>query len=185
MKKIISQAIVVEGRDDIAAVSQAVDGLIIATHGFGIRKETWELIEKAYKEKGLIILTDPDFSGEEIRRKLTEKFPDAIQAYIAQEDALAGDDIGVENSTPEVIAAAIERAMENAERLDERQPTDKLSMRVLVDLGLAGVSGSNELRKQVCSRLGIGYGNANALIKKLSYWGIGKEELEQTIKEIL
>ncbi len=28
-------------------------------------------IEKAYNEKGIIILTDPDYSGEEIRQKLT------------------------------------------------------------------------------------------------------------------
>ena len=42
----IKEAIVVEGRDDTAAVKKAADGLIIETHGFGIKKETWELIKK-------------------------------------------------------------------------------------------------------------------------------------------
>ena len=50
----IREAIVVEGRDDIAAVSKTCDALIIATHGFGITRETWALIEKAYDEKGNI-----------------------------------------------------------------------------------------------------------------------------------
>ena len=49
MEKIkVNEVIIVEGRDDTAAVKQAADGLIIETHGFGIRRQTWELIEKAY-----------------------------------------------------------------------------------------------------------------------------------------
>ena len=78
----IEEAIVVEGRDDEIALRKAVDGLIIKTHGFGIRQETWKLMEKAYREKGLIVFADPDFSGEEIRRKINRRFPDAKQAYL-------------------------------------------------------------------------------------------------------
>ena len=78
----IKETIVVEGRDDTVAVKQAVDGFIIETHGFGIKRQTWELIERAYNNGGIIIFTDPDFSGEEIRRKLTEKFPSAKQAFL-------------------------------------------------------------------------------------------------------
>ena len=54
----------VEGRDDTAAVKRAAEALIIETHGFGIKKETWNIIKKAYENQGIIILTDPDFSGE-------------------------------------------------------------------------------------------------------------------------
>ena len=43
----IEEIIVVEGRDDTAAIRQAVDAVTIETHGFGIREETWQLIEKA------------------------------------------------------------------------------------------------------------------------------------------
>ena len=183
MKKQISQAIVVEGRDDVDAVSRAIEALIIPTHGFGITKETYALIDKAYAEKGVIILTDPDYSGEEIRRKLAARCPDAIDAYIAKEDALEGDDIGVENATPEVILAAIEQAIGNqARKTDAEVPV--ITMSDMMALGLSGNDGSGELREQVCKRLGIGYGNAKAMIRKLSHWGIGIEELEQTIKEI-
>ncbi|MBR5489075.1 MAG: ribonuclease M5, partial [Firmicutes bacterium] len=45
---IVKEIIVVEGRDDTAAIKRAVDANTIETHGFGIRKETWDLIEKAY-----------------------------------------------------------------------------------------------------------------------------------------
>ena len=63
----IKEIIVVEGRDDTAAVKRAVDGQTIQTHGYGIKKETWQLIEKAYNEKGIIIFTDPDYAGVEMK----------------------------------------------------------------------------------------------------------------------
>ena len=184
-KMTISQAIVVEGRDDVDSVKKAVDGLIIPTHGFGITKETWNLIEKAYLEKGIIVLTDPDFSGEEIRKKISEKFENAIQAYIAREDAIAGDDIGVENAAPEVIQKSLERALENTNRLETiKEIADKVEMRDLFRLGLQGTPKSKELRTKLCEKLGIGYGNAKTLCNKLQHWGIGIKELEQAIQEI-
>ena len=77
----ISRAIIVEGRDDVDAVSKAADALIIPTHGFGIRETTWEIMEKAYREIGVIILTDPDHAGEDIRRRLTERVLQGTPGY--------------------------------------------------------------------------------------------------------
>ena len=64
---VIKEVILVEGRDDTAAIKRAVNAQTIETHGYGIRKETWALLEKADREKGLIIFTDPDFAGNQIR----------------------------------------------------------------------------------------------------------------------
>lgn len=179
-----SQAIVVEGRDDVDAVKKAADALIIPTHGFGITSETWALIEKAYKEKGLIVLTDPDFSGEEIRRKVLARCPDAINAYIAKEDATLDGDIGVENARADVIAAALEKAMENVHREEIAENIDEVGMADLVSMGLAGIDGAAEKRTKLCKHLGIGYGNSKSLVNKLAQWKIGIKELEQAIKEI-
>ena len=72
----ISQIVIVEGRDDQSAVLAAVDCQLIVTHGFGIRAETWKRIQRAAEGPGIIVFTDPDHAGEEIRRRITEKFPD-------------------------------------------------------------------------------------------------------------
>ena len=56
----IKEAVVVEGRDDTIAVKKAAEALTIETHGFGIKKETWKLIEKAYENQGIIIFTIPE-----------------------------------------------------------------------------------------------------------------------------
>lgn len=182
----ISRAIVVEGRDDVDAVSKACDALIIPTHGFGITEETWALIAKAYESKGLIILTDPDFSGEEIRRKLTARFPDSVQAHIARENAYLAGDIGVENARPEVIMASLQKALELADAIEHgaSNSDETITMQDIEELGLVGTDGAAEMRNRIAAALGIGHGNAKAFIKKLNYWNIGREKLEQTIKEI-
>ena len=67
IKMKIKEAIVVEGRDDTAAVRKAVDGLIIETHGFGIKKETWELI-KSYLDSldfKILVLHDIEYMFSE------------------------------------------------------------------------------------------------------------------------
>ena len=66
----IAEVIVVEGRDDTAAVLRAVEAITIETHGYGIARDTWERLEAAYRRTGLIIFTDPDHAGRMIRRAL-------------------------------------------------------------------------------------------------------------------
>ena len=100
----------VEGRDDTNSIKRAVEAETIETHGFGIRRETWQLLERAYKTKGLIVFTDPDHAGEEIRRRVLEKFPDSKEAFLTQGAALKDGDIGVENASPEDIRAALSKA---------------------------------------------------------------------------
>ena len=181
----INETVIVEGRDDTINLKRAVDCFTIETHGFGIRRETWEQIEKAYSERGIIIFTDPDHSGEEIRRKLTERFPDAGQAYIARKDALKKGDVGVENAEPEVIAGALLRARDLMKRKapleEDISAKDPITMNDLDELGLSGGEGSKELRQEAGKALGIGYANAKGFLRKLSGFGIKREELYEAI----
>ena len=179
-------AIIVEGKDDVDAVSRASEDLIIPTHGFGIRETTWEVMEKAYREIGVIILTDPDHAGEAIRRRLTERFPDAVQCYMAREEAEKADDIGIENARPEDIRAALEKALElhgTAAGRDSGKTADtyrEVTMRDLTELGLSGTDGAAELRNAVCRELGIGYCNARMLLTRLRGFRIGYDVLAET-----
>lgn len=186
------RAIIVEGRDDVDAVSRACDALIIPTHGFGITERTWELMEKAYNEIGVIILTDPDHAGEDIRRRLTERFPDAVQCYMSREDAQKPGDIGIENARPEDIRAAVERALALHEPTGGGRPDHdseeggyrEVTAGDLAELGLSGTEGAAELRSAVTRELGIGYCNAKSLAARLRRFRIGYEELSSVINKI-
>ena len=181
----IKETVIVEGRDDTINLKRAVDCFTIETHGFGIKRETWEQIEKAYRERGIIIFTDPDHSGEEIRRKLTEKFPDAGQAYIARRDALKKGDVGVENAEPDVIREALLKAQELMKRKvpegEDNAPEEEITVKDLDELGLSGGTGSGELRQEAGKALGIGYANSKGFLTRLRGFGIKRKELYEVI----
>ncbi len=175
----IQEIIVVEGRDDEAAVKRAVDAETIATHGFGIRQETIKRIEKAYREKGIIIFTDPDFAGEKIRKRLAERFPEGKHAFLPREEAIKDGDIGIENATPESIQQALKKARATVgEKRFEFMQVDML------DFGLIGIPGATERRDQLGKLLGIGYGNGKVFLNRLNQYGIERREFLLAIAEI-
>ena len=175
----IKEVIVVEGRDDTAAISRAVKADTIETHGYGIAAETWALLEKAYEARGLIIFTDPDHAGEEIRKRLSEKFPNARHAYLDRESARDGSDIGIENAGPAAIKAALEIARAKDEVMEANFSKEDMTY-----YGLVGEESSAALRAEAGKRLGIGNGNAKAFLKKLNAFGITRDELETCITDI-
>ena len=170
----IAEIIVVEGRDDQAAVKRAIDTETIATHGFGISKATWELIEKAYNTRGIIIFTDPDFAGEEIRKRIKAKFPDAKEAFLAREDATKAGDIGIENASPEAILEALKKAQCTITTIRE-----EFTMEDMRRFGLSGGTGSKDRRIRLGKLLGIGYGNSATFLNKLNQYGIERETFEK------
>lgn len=176
----IKEVIVVEGRDDTAAINRAVQADTIETHGYGISAGTWSLLEKAYESRGLIIFTDPDHAGNEIRRRLKEKFPEAKHAYLDRGKATDKDDIGIENAKPEDIQEALSKAKSTLSEAPQ-----VFTMDDMIKWGLAGDENSGRLRAAAGDRLGIGTGNTKAFLKKLNAFGITKEELDLCIKDII
>ena len=175
----IKEVIVVEGRDDITAVKQAVDAEMIAVGGFGINAKVIARIKEAQKRKGVIVLTDPDFAGEKIRKIIAKRVPGIKHAYIAQEDGIKGDDIGVENATPEVIIEALNRAKVTIEVKEKI-----FGYEDMIYFKLTGDNNSKERRIMLGKELGIGYGNAKQFLNRLNNYGVEREEFIDALKQI-
>lgn len=175
----IKEVIVVEGRDDITAVKRAVDAELIAVGGFGINAKVIDRIKEAQKRKGVIVLTDPDFAGEKIRSIIAKRVKGVKHAYIAQEDGIKGDDIGVENATPEVIIEALNRAKVSNE---DREPI--FDSQDMFYFKLTGDLKSKVRRMKLGKILGLGYGNANQMLSRLNNYGITKEEFIEAINKV-
>lgn len=175
----IKEVIVVEGRDDITAVKQAVDAEVIAVGGFGINAKVIDRIKDAQRRKGVIVLTDPDFAGEKIRSIISKRVKGIKHAYIAQEDGIKGDDIGVENATPEVIIEALNRAKVSEEDIEEIYKSEDMFY-----FKLTGDINSKSRRLMLGKELGIGYGNANQMLTRLNKYSISKDEFITAIEKI-
>jgi len=185
----IRETIVVEGKDDEAAVLRAADANVITTSGYGLSEETIRMIRTAYERTGIVIFTDPDHAGRSIRSHLTALFPNAKQAYLTASEARKKNDLGIENASPEAIIRALTAAIgqkgtESPE--DEKNARESLSDRpvTLSDLdrlGLAGGPGASSRREKAGAALGIGYGNAKTFLRRLNRLGIGCEELADVL----
>lgn len=173
----IKEVIVVEGKDDIAAVKKAVDAEVIAVNGYGINEDSMNKIREAAKRTGVIILTDPDHAGERIRRMIAKRVPDAKHAYIMREEGTKNGNVGVENADEESII----RALRNAKAVVE----DKMllfSTRDMVYFRLSGAKDSKRRRQIMGKALGIGYGNSSSFLSRLNSFKISKEEFEKAIE---
>lgn len=172
----IKEVIVVEGKDDISAVKKAVDAEMIATNGYGFPNYVKERIKKASISRGVIVLTDPDYAGEKIRKEIEKLAPGCKHAYIPRENAMKGDNIGVENANPEAILKALKMA-----RCCVVEKSYNFTNKDLLDNNLLLGANSSYKRDEVGKFLGIGYANAKQFLSRLNNYGITKEEFLEAL----
>lgn len=175
----IKEVLVVEGKSDVIAVKRAVEAECITTGGFHITRRTLENIAAAYKKCGIIILTDPDSAGENIRNFLSKKFPEAKHAYIPRDEATANDDVGVEQASPESIRKALSKV-----RTLELNPREEFTAAEMINFKLAGGVDSSKLRDKIGAALGIGYGNVKTFVRRLNSYGVPREEFLEELKNV-
>lgn len=175
----IKEVIVVEGKDDIAAVKAALECEIISTNGFNYGKKLIKTLQSLQERRGLIILLDPDFEGERIRRDIGKQIPQAKHAYLPQNKAMKKDNIGVENAKPGDIIEAINKARPSI--IDSVKVFDKQD---LILFGLSGSESSSLKREKLGAILGIGYTNAKGLLNRLNNLGITREEFLKAMERI-
>ena len=175
----IKEVLVVEGKIDVVAIDKAVEADCIITEGFNLKPKALDSIEKAYKKRGIIIMTDPDSAGERIRRFLTKRFPEAKHAFIPKEDATANNDIGIEQASPEAIRTALAKV-----RTMDWEPTNNFSGADLLRAGISGSPAAGEKRAKLGAVLGIGYANAKTFLHRLNNYGITREEFLQAVAKL-
>ena len=177
VSKILREVLIVEGKSDIAAVARAVQADCIATGGFHFSRRVLENISAAYNRRGIIILTDPDSAGENIRNFLSRKFPKAKHAYIPRDEATANDDVGVEQASPESIRRALSKV-----RTLEINPREEFTAAEMVAFNLSGGVESSKLRDKVGAALGVGYGNVKTFVRRLNNYGVTRAEFMEALK---
>lgn len=176
----IKEIIVVEGRDDTAAIKRAVDAETIETHGLGITEETLMRIEDANKKRGVIVFTDPDYPGEKIRNMISERVKNCKHAFLPKDKALKDGDVGIENANPEDIIEALKMA--RVQTIDIREEFTKSD---LLEYGLIGLPDSNKKRDLIGRILGIGHCNSKQFLKRLNNYEVTRQEFEKAISEVL
>lgn len=175
----INEVIVVEGRDDEINLKQYFDCEVITTRGFGITEEIMRQIAVANERTGVIVLTDPDYAGEMIRKKITKRIPECKHAFIPKDEATKDHDIGVENASKESMMKALNKV--RSYQTDNKKIFKKSD---LYRFGLIGSKNASNKRAKLGELLGIGYCNGKQLIDRLNNYGITKEEFLEAMEAL-
>ncbi|WP_298705220.1 ribonuclease M5 [uncultured Veillonella sp.] len=175
----LKEVLVVEGKSDVQQIAKAMEADCIMTEGFTLRKAVLKQIQYAYEKRGIIILTDPDTAGERIRRFLSKRFPNAQHAFIPREEAIANNDLGVEQASPEAIRKALESLHTHT-----MESSNEFTIQDIIRHGLSGRPNSVAQRDKLGALLGIGYGNSKQFLYRLNHYGISRDEFEAAILEL-
>ena len=162
----IKQAIIVEGRYDKIRLSNITDAVVICTNGFSIYKdrEKQELIKSLAAKTGIIILTDSDSAGFQIRsfirsivkqgEVLNAVTPDILGKERRKAQPSKQGKIGVEGIPDELI----EQALINAGAVPEESTADRgepITRADLMDCGLIGGEHCTQRRQRLQRYLGL------------------------------
>lgn len=166
----------VEGPSDISAVRRAVDAELVPTGGFAISADTLARLRLARDRCGVIVLTDPDHVGDQIRRRLERALGSCKHAFVDRAQCTRDGDVGVEHASPEVIRAALAAA--RCVRIAATQEFTALDLAVY---GLDGCANASARRDAVGRALGLGHGSARQMLRRLNHFAIGRDELEEAL----
>lgn len=174
MKYKCSAIIVVEGKSDVSFLETFIDADFVITNGSEISKETIAYLKTLKKKRDIIVLTDPDFPGLQIRNKIEEKINGVLHAYVRKEFSIRNHKVGVAESTKEEVIYALK----NAFALKNEIKKSDLTKKDLYELGFIGQEDSDYLRKKAAEHFSLGFvSNAKTFYKHLLAVGINKNDL--------
>lgn len=192
MKLHLDRPLVVEGKYDKNTLSQLFDGVILSCGGFGIfhKTERIEYLKRLAEEKGLLLLTDSDAGGHQIRRFLTQAVgkDKVTHLYIPQIEGKekrkrkpsAGGWLGVEGMDKDTLLTLLSPFTSDA------PPRRHLSVSKadLYALGLSGGYDAAEKRDALAKTFGLPIGlTPNAWLEAVCSL-VSAEEWEQAIAEL-
>ena len=170
--------LVVEGTSDVAFLSSFLDAEFVTTNGSDVPRETINYLKEAIKKKDVVVLTDPDYPGRRIRSVLDENIPGLLHAFVRKENSIKHHKVGVAESTKEEVLLALSHVVPS-----KTGEQGTLTMTDLMEFGLMGGVESKALRQKVEERLHLGHGNAKTLLRRMNALCVGKEDIEEAMRD--
>lgn len=160
----IKEAVIVEGRYDKLKLSNLLDTLIVETGGFHIYKDKEKLkfIKKLARERGIIVLTDSDHSGFQIRGLLSSEIPKEQIKHLYIPDVFGKEKrknkpskegkLGVEGIDDQTLLSLFEKQGIKADKVTK---SDLVTSYDLYDLGFSGTDGAKQKKKKLLKSLDL------------------------------
>ncbi|MCL2036473.1 MAG: DUF4093 domain-containing protein [Oscillospiraceae bacterium] len=179
MKKIkIKQAVIVEGKCDKNVLESVIDAVIIPVNGFGVykNKDKLSLIRRYAEKDGVIILTDSDNAGRQIRNYLKNVLSgdcEVVHVYVPNL-------LEVEDTATDVLRAAISRFADDS--TVTIADDNRYTRQRLFEDGFIGGAGSAKKRRELLAAMGLPANlSVTALLDVLGRFG--SDEYERVVAD--
>lgn len=189
----VSEAVIVEGKYDKIKLSNILDALIIETNGFGIfkDKERLEFIRRLARERGIILITDSDHSGFQIRNYISNGIPKECIKHIYIPDIYGKEKrkkepskegkLGVEGISDDILKNLFEKCGVNCKAVSSE---NRITNYDLFAAGISGTPNAGIKRKKLLKSLNLPeFLSVNSLLSYLNTQ-MTKEEFENYITTI-
>lgn len=166
---------VVEGTHDEQHLKTLYPSIeTISIGGSAIQKESLDFLIAHQDSLNIILLFDPDYPGEKIRKYIAEKLKNPTHIFIDQDKAKYKRKIGIEHVSKKHLDEALSQIVIQTYK-------NSISREEFLDLGLEGEKDSKTKRLLIGQKLHIGYANAKTLFKRINLVGKTKEDLQRIL----
>ena len=175
----IKEVVVVEGYHDLAKIKAIYPNMdVYITNGSEISESTLLELKSLNESRGLILLLDPDYQGERIRRIINNRVGITKHAFMNKKDCINknGTKVGIEHANRDKIIEALSSFYST--KTDNKK---MIELGDLYSLNLMGKPNSKRLRLELGEKLGIGLNNGKTLLNKLNMFGITIDEINEIL----
>lgn len=179
MDKQFKEVFVVEGHHDEAKLKHLYPSCdVVITNGKEISEPTLTMLNELNKTRGLILLLDPDFPGESIRKKINNHVGETKHVFLAKHKCIDQhkNKVGVEHADDRYLKMMIDKHIYTHNPLN-----NPLKTADLISLKLMGNPQAKRNRKIVSEYFHLGECNAKTMRSRLNMFGINKSEIQKVI----
>lgn len=174
MKPFISLPLVVEGTNDASYISSMYEIEIIVLNGYECPKEELDYLKELSKKTKVLLLTDPDKAGQEIRGKLHQLDIRFTDLNVDISKCQKGNKHGVAECEKEEIHRVFEPFLAQKSNVSL-----EFSINEVTGLGL-----NKETRNQLCTKFHLGKCNNKKMAQRLNSLGVNKETFLKEVQKL-
>lgn len=163
---------IVEGKTDKSLLTRYFDTEIVTTNGSYVSRETINYIIALEKHHEIIIITDPDVSGETIANKIIEAVPSSKRVKIDKKHSVKHGKLGLAETRVDLLLEKIMPLIS--------EPLHVIPSMTLDDL-LEFEKVNENYKKIIMEHFPIGNTNNKTMMRRLSYLNVTKEMIENLI----
>ena len=171
MKKYLKFPLVVEGKEDASYLSNYIASEIIVTNGYELDSSLISYL----KDKEVIVMTDPDEAGQQIRNRLNGMLNKVHNVEVDIKQCIRGKKNGVAECQIDEILCKLALFFEN-------NPENHVEI-TSFDLYELKISENSQLRAYVSEKLNLGTRNNKQLLKRMNNTHVKLEVLKDIVKQ--